>query len=78
MDTVHVQDSGGAGRSSAPREGNEEVGERLFLRHSILKVIILSRQARDKHRESTRKRVAVSYRERRGKKGRRGKAKGSE
>ena len=38
------------------------VKKRHFLRHFILKCIILPRQARDKHRESTQKRVAFPYR----------------
>ena len=42
--------------------GNESdcplpVRERPFLRHFIVKTIILPRQARDKHRESTQKRL---------------------
>ena len=33
-----------------------------FLRHLYIKYMILPRQARDKHRESTQKRMAFSYR----------------
>jgi serine/threonine protein phosphatase PrpC len=42
-------------------EFREQVRKRLsFLRHLYIKCIILPRQARDKHRESTQKRVAFS------------------
>jgi len=40
----------------------DKVRKRVFLRHVILKVIILPRQARDKQRENS-KRDALSYRE---------------
>jgi hypothetical protein len=37
-----------------------QVRKRHFLRHFILKMIILPRQARDKHRESTQKRDVMN------------------
>ena len=39
-----------------------KVRKRHFLRHLYIKCIVLPRQARDKHRESTQKRMAFSYR----------------
>jgi hypothetical protein len=37
------------------------VQKRHFLRHLYIKTIILPRQARDKHRESTQKRVVAFF-----------------
>jgi hypothetical protein len=45
---------------SADFESVVAVKKRHFLRHLYIKVIILPRQARDKHRESTQKKSGVS------------------
>jgi hypothetical protein len=53
-------------RFNANPTGGRRKGEKtcLFLRHLYIKCIILPRQARDKHRESTQKREAFSCRPR--------------
>ena len=40
----------------------QEVRKRHFLRHLYIKMLILPRQARDKHRESTQKKMPFSHR----------------
>ena len=47
---------GAVGPNSWVRGGSGKIQTSSFVRHSVLKTIILPRQARDKHRESTQKR----------------------